>query len=177
MQYQQRWTKVLLASAVLVAIAAMSGTAAAGTQTSNLAVSATVVNNCTISTTAVAFGNYDPIVTNKTTNLTANGAVSTTCTQGDATKITLDAGAHAGTGSTAAAPVRNMSDGATTPHLMSYQLYSNSGLSTVFDGSTGVAVTGTGSAISTTVYGSVTSGQNTLPAASYTDTVVATVTF
>src|SRR5690242_17551791 len=145
MQSQQRWTRNLLASAVLVAVAAMSGTAAAGTATSNLPVSATISANCTIDASGgVAFGAYDPIVTNKTTALTATGTISTTCTNGSSATITLGQGANAGTGSTAAAPVRRMLAG--TSNYLSYQLYSNSGMTTVFDGSTGVAVTGTGSA-------------------------------
>lgn len=175
MQSQQRWTRNLLASAVLVAVAAMSGTAAAGTATSNLPVSATISANCTIDASGgVAFGAYDPIVTNKTTALTATGTISTTCTNGSSATITLGQGANAGTGSTAAAPVRRMLAG--TSNYLSYQLYSNSGMTTVFDGSTGVGVTGTGSAVSTSVYGSVAAGQN-VPAGSYSDTVVATVAF
>lgn len=175
MQSQQRWTRNLLASAVLVAVAAMSGTAAAGTATSNLPVSATISANCTIDASGgVAFGAYDPIVTNKTTALTATGTISTTCTNGSSATITLGQGANAGTGSTAAAPIRRMLAG--TSNYLSYQLYSNSGMTTVFDGSTGVAVTGTGSAVSTSVYGSVAAGQN-VPAGSYSDTVVATVAF
>lgn len=160
------------ASLALLAVPAMAGTA-----TSNLSVSASIAANCTISTTAVSFGTYDPVSANASTSLTANGAVSTTCTKGASATITLGQGSNPSSGSTAAAPVRNMSDGGTTPSLMSYQLYSDSGLTTVFDGSTGVAVTGTGSAVSTTVYGKVPSGQTTLPAGTYTDTVVATVSF
>lgn len=175
MKHQQHWSRNLLASAVLVAFAAMSGTAAAGTATSNLPVSATVSANCTIDASGgVAFGAYDPIVTNKTTALTANGAVSTTCTNGSSATITLGQGSNADTGSTAAAPVRRMLSG--TANYLSYQLYSDSGDTTVFDGSTGVGATGTGSAVSTDVYGSVAAGQN-VPAGSYADTVVATVAF
>jgi spore coat protein U-like protein len=167
-------TYVAAAIVALLAIACVPA-ASAGTATANLSVTATIVNNCSISTTAVAFGNYDPAVANASTALTANGAISTTCTKGDAETITLGQGSNAGTGSTAAAPVRRMING--TTNYLNYALYSNSGLTTVFDGSTGVAVTGTGTAVSTTVYGSVAAGQNTLPAGSYSDTVVATVTF
>jgi len=174
MQYQKRWSRNLLASAALAAIVGMSGAAAAGTATSNLPVSATVSANCTIDASGgVAFGAYDPIVANKTTALTASGAVSTTCTNGSSATITLGQGSNAGSGSTAAAPIRRMASGS---NYLSYQLYSDSGDTTVFDGSTGVGVTGTGSAVSTSVYGSVAAGQNVL-AGSYADTVVATVAF
>jgi spore coat protein U-like protein len=65
-----------------------------------------------------------------------------------------------------------------TADYLSYQLYSDSGLTTVWGNTsgTGVGVTGTGAAVSTTVYGSVAAGQN-VPTGSYADTVAATVTF
>jgi spore coat protein U-like protein len=177
MQNQQRWFKGLLSSAVLVALATTGGTAAAGTASSNLPVSASVSANCTIDASGgVAFGAYDPIVTNKSTALTASGTVSTTCTNGSSATITLGQGANADTGSTDTAPVRRMLSG--TADYLSYQLYSDSGLTTVWGNTsgTGVGVTGTGAAVSTTVYGSVAAGQN-VPTGSYADTVAATVTF
>jgi len=65
-----------------------------------------------------------------------------------------------------------------TSDYLSYQLYSDSGYSTAWGNTagTGVAVTGTGSAVSTTVYGSVAAGQN-VKTGNYADTVAATVTF
>jgi spore coat protein U-like protein len=176
MPYQNRWARNLLASAVLVAVAAMGGTAAAGTATSNLAVSASVAANCTIDASAgtVAFGAYDPIVTNKTTDLTASGSVSTTCTKGSTATLTLGEGTNKDSTSTASAPVRRMLAG--TSNYLSYQLYSDSGHTAVFENTTGITVTGTGAAVSTPVYGVVTAGQN-VPAGSYADTVVATVSF
>jgi spore coat protein U-like protein len=177
MQIEQRWTKGLLASAVLVAIAIMSGTAAAGTATSDLPVSASVSANCTIDASGgVAFGAYDPIVTNQSTALTASGTINTTCTNGASATITLGQGANADTGSTDAAPVRRMLAG--TSDYLSYQLYSDSSDTTVWGNTsgTGVVVTGTGTSVGTSVYGSVAAGQN-VPAGSYADTVVATVAF
>lgn len=176
MQNQQRWVKSLLASAVLVAVAAMSGTAAAGTATSNLPVSATVGATCTIDASAgVAFGAYDPIVTNATTALTHTGSVSTTCTNGSTVTITLGEGTNKDSTSTASVPVRRMISGS---NYLSYQLYQDSGATTVWanTAATGVTVTGTGAAVTSNVYGVVTAGQN-VPAGSYADTVVATVTF
>lgn len=146
----------------------------ASTSTANLSVTASVSANCSITTNAVAFGTYDPIVTNASTALTASGVVNTTCTNGASATITLGQGANPGTGSTASAPVRRMANGT---NYLSYGLYSNSSYTTTFDGTTGVTVTGTGAQVATTVYGSVPAGQNTLPAGSYSDTVIATVTF
>lgn len=153
-----------------------TGTAHAGTATSTMPVSATVAASCTINaTTALAFGAYDPIVTNKTTALNGSVAISTTCTNGSAATITLGQGANPATTSTDAAPLRRMISGTT---YLNYNLYTSAGLTTVWGNTvpTGVAVSGTGTALSTTVYGSVPAGQNVL-AASYSDSVIATVTF
>jgi spore coat protein U-like protein len=69
-----------------------------------------------------------------------------------------------------------MSDGGTS--FLTYGLYSDAGRATVWGNSatTDVEHTGTGTLTAITVYGRIPSGQN-VPAASYSDTVVATVTF
>jgi spore coat protein U-like protein len=163
-------------AAALAAGVAFSGpVAAAGTATSNLDVGATVAANCTISTTAVAFGAYDPIVANAAADLDNAGSVSVTCTSGASTKVTLGQGSNADALSSDAAPIRNMKSGA---NLLSYALYSDSGRATAWgnDAATGVSHTGTGTATSLSVYGRVVKAQN-VPAGTYADIVVATVTF
>jgi spore coat protein U-like protein len=167
--------KLLAAGVAALAISAASSTDAA-TATSNLSVTASVTANCTISTTAVAFGAYDPVVTNATTALNGTGTVSVNCTSGDSTTVTLGQGANAGTGSTDAAPARRLNDGGSD--FLNYTLYQDTGRSTVWGNTTGtgVAYTGTGLVTVLTVYGAVAAGQN-VPAGSYTDTVVATITF
>jgi spore coat protein U-like protein len=150
----------------------------AGTEQADLPVSASVAANCTISTSAVAFGAYDPTVANASTPLDQDGSVTVTCTSGASTTITLGEGDNADTGSTPAAPVRRMSDGAGTPHYLAYSLYQDSGRTTVWGDTagTGVPHTGDGTATTVNVYGRVGAGQN-VPTGSYSDTVVATVTF
>jgi spore coat protein U-like protein len=88
----------------------------------------------------------------------------------------LGQGANADTGSTDAAPLRRLKDSGT--NYLSYVLYSDSGRTALWgnDATVDVAATGTGVADAHTVYGRVASGQNK-PAGSYSDTVVATVTF
>ena len=150
--------------------------ASAATATANLTVSATIANTCTISTAAVAFGAYDPIVANASTPLNGTGTITTTCTSGASPVITLGQGSNAGTGSTNAAPVRRMANASI---YLGYALYQDSGHATVWGNTPATApaaVAGTGLAQNTTVYGQVAAGQD-LPAATYTDTVVATVTF
>jgi spore coat protein U-like protein len=150
-------------------------TTEANTAQANLSVTASVTANCTITTTAVAFGPYDPITTNASTALDGSGSVSITCTSGASATVTLGQGSNADTGSTDAVPVRRLTDGS---HFLSYTLYQDTNRTTAWGNTsgTGVASTGTGAAVSLPVYGSVSSGQN-VPAGSYTDTVVATVTF
>ncbi len=153
-----------------------SGQATAATQTANLAVSATVSATCSISTTALAFGAYDPVSANSTTPLDGTGTVVVTCTSGAPAAVTLGQGANAGTGSTDTVPIRRMKSAAGA--FLSYALYTDNGHTTVWGNTSGtsVAQTGTGAASSVTVYGRVTAGQN-VASGSYTDTVVATVTF
>ncbi|MEI7037298.1 spore coat U domain-containing protein [Fulvimonas yonginensis] len=173
----KNFLKLNLVVATLIGLSALSGTAYAGTATSNLPVSATVSANCTIdASSGVSFGAYDPVVTNASTgaDLTATGTISTTCTNGASVTVTLGQGSNADTGSTDAAPLRRML--ANTSDYLSYQLYTDSAHTTVWDNTTGASVTGTGAAVSTTVYGLVTKGQN-VPSGNYSDTVVATVTF
>ncbi|MEH1928174.1 Csu type fimbrial protein [Nostoc sp.] len=168
-----------LALASVLLIASSAAPAMAATATTNLGTTATVVANCTISTTPVAFGSYDPVTTNAGTALTGTGTVTTTCTDGSVASITLDQGSNPATGSTDAAPARQLIDGSTNTLL--YSLYSDTGRTVVWGntsgaGGTDVTVTGSGVAQASTVYGSIAGAQNK-PAGAYTDTVQATVTF
>jgi len=144
----------------------------AATATANLSVSATVTNNCTISTVALAFGSYDPVVANASANLDGTGTVVVTCTKGSTATIGL------GLGSNAAASVRRMTDGSS--NYLTYELYQDSGRSTVW-GNSGAGLLSPVAAPSKaarnfTVYGRVASNQD-VPAGTFNDTVVATVNF
>jgi spore coat protein U-like protein len=153
-----------------------ASSAMASTATSNLTVSASVSANCSISTSAVAFGAYDPIAANASAALNGTGTVTVTCTNGSAAVISLGQGSNAAGDSTDIAPTRQLSDGAT--HNLAYFLYQNTGRTTVWGNTeaTGLGHTGTGTSTGLTVYGAISGGQN-MPAGSYTDSVVATVTF
>lgn len=153
----------------------IGGTSLAGTATSNLSVTATIANNCTISTTTLAFGTYDPIVNHKASNLDGTGGVAVTCTNGASVAITLGQGANADVGSTDAAPLRRMISGG---NYLSYSLFSDDQRTVIWGNTseTDVTDTGTGLESSHVVYGRIAQNQN-VPAGSYSDTVVATVTF
>lgn len=152
------------------------GVVKAADATSNLSATADVINNCSISTSPIAFGNYDPAVANAAAALDATGTVTVTCTMGAAATVKLGQGSNADTGSTDAAPVRRLANGI---NFLSYQIYSDTGRITVWgnEATSDVDHTGTGELANLTVYGRIAAGQVTAPAGPYTDTVVATVTF
>lgn len=172
--------RITLRVAALTAFAAVGmvvvGGAEAGTATSNLNVTATVSANCTVTTNAVAFGAYDPVSANASSALNGTGAVIVTCTSGSLAAIALGQGANAAAGSTDVDPARRMKD-ATTNYL-SYELFTDAARTLEWGNTplTDVDHIGTGTQTSITVYGRVPAAQN-VPAGSYTDTVVATVTF
>jgi spore coat protein U-like protein len=166
-----RVIRMALASALAFGTSAVGvNSYAAGSASTSLAVTATVSANCTISTSAVAFGAYDPIVTNASTPRDADGAVTVTCTKDAATTVTLGDGGNVSGG------VRRMTDGT---QFLSYTLYSNSGRTVAWGNTPGtndVAHTGTGTATTLSVYGRIAGAQN-VRAGSYSDSVVATVNF
>jgi spore coat protein U-like protein len=145
--------------------------ASAATATANLAVSANVVNNCAITTTALAFGTYDPIVANLTVPLDGTGGVVIRCNRGTVTTIGL------GLGLNPSGSVRRMIQGA---DFLTYELYNESTRSVVWTNS-GAGLLTTPAApskapVTFTVYGRVAIDQD-VPAGTFTDTVIATVTF
>jgi spore coat protein U-like protein len=143
----------------------------AATATADLAVSATVSNNCTISTAPLAFGSYDPVDTHSAANLNGTGTVIVACTKNVAPTIAL------GLGNNANGATRRLTDGT---NFLTYQLYKDAARTQVWGDAVG-DVLSPGAAPSKaprnlTVYGAVTSNQD-VPAGSYADTVVATVDF
>jgi spore coat protein U-like protein len=163
-----------LASTSLAGALLMSAPANAEA-TANLDVTASVAANCTISTAAVGFGAYDPIVTHKASPLESTGTVTVTCTNGSAVTVTLGQGANSDVGSTDDLPLRRMTDGVA---FLDYELFSNLGRTAIWGGTaeTDVPHTGTGAAANLVVYGRVAADQQ-VPTGDYEDVVVATVTF
>ena len=166
--------------ATLVVLAAVP--AFAGSAPSNIAVSASIANNCTISTTALAFGAYDPIVAQAASPLNGSGTVTIACTKGAATTVALDLGLNA-SGST-----RRMTDGSS--NFLTYEAYQPpdttpgsacSYASPTVWGTSGAnlftpAVAPSKAARTYNVCGEVAAAQD-LPSGTYNDTVVATVNF
>jgi spore coat protein U-like protein len=161
----------LLVVAAMLCFAALLPAGAYAQTTANLAISASVAANCTISTTAVAFGAYDPLVTNASAPKDANGGVTVTCTKGSVPTVAL------GLGSNPSGSVRQMSAGG--GNFLTYELYSASDYSTVWG--TGTSAYTASAALNKnprtfTVYGRVPGGQDAATGA-YADTVLATVNF
>jgi spore coat protein U-like protein len=140
--------------------------------TSSLDVNATVTANCTVSTSAVAFGSVD-VTSGQAAQGT--GSVVVTCTNGTAWSAAADAGA--GTG--ADLGHRKMASGA---NLLGYSLFTDSSRTQVWgDGVAGATSlfsgTGTGASQTKTVYGLIPGGQSGVPAGDYADAVQVTVTY
>ena len=168
------WAKAPILGALGVAVSVFSTATRvrAASASASLSVSASVVNNCTISTTALAFGSYDPVVTNAAANLDATGTVTVACTKGASSSIGLNLGSNA-SGST-----RRLNDG--SGNFLTYEVYQDSSRSTVW-GNSGAALLTPAAAPSKaardfTVFGRVPGNQD-IPAGSYSDTITATVNF
>src|SRR5215472_12370854 len=122
-------------------LATAGATYAANPATTTFQVSATVLKNCTVAATNVAFGNYTPTAG----PVAANGTVSVKCTKNTAFTVSLDKG--------------TTGDGA--GDSLQYNLYTTSGFANVWGDGTGTSVTqggtgaGLGTAVALTVYGNL----------------------
>jgi len=168
----KRVSRVLKTVAPMAVVLGFASTASAqSSANANMAVSATVVSNCTISTAALAFGNYDPVGAHAATTLDGTGTVTITCTQGAASTIGLDLGGNA-SGST-----RRMTNGS---DFLTYELYQEATHTTVWGNAAPDLLTPPAApsyaARNFTVYGQVAAGQ-TVSTGAYADTVLATVNF
>lgn len=158
----------------LIALTALvvAAPAFAAQQTANLPISASVSANCTITTSAVAFGAYDPVSANAAANLTANGAVNVACTKGTPATIDLGNGGNFLAGS------RRMGSGT---DFLNYTLWRDAALtqpwgSGIAGGGTQAYNAATKNVTAVTVYGMVPAGQDVTVGA-YSDTVVATINY
>lgn len=168
----------------------LSTSAEAAMTATVMTVSTSTSTSCIISTTPLAFGNYDPVVANKTSPLNKSGTVSITCSGHDNSNhdddddnitIGLGDGLHFASGT------RNMAKGS---ELLPYFLYmpssSTPGATCNYSspipwgnsGSSLFKVTSIQDGKKTTynICGQIPAGKN-VSVGDYTDTVVATVNF
>lgn len=135
--------------------------------TTSFSVIVVIQATCSISANPLNFGNYSGALISSSTT------ISVTCTKSASYNLGLSAGLSTG------ATVTNRRMTGPSSSLLSYKLYSNSGHTTNWGNTVGtdtVAGTGSGVAQTLTVYGQVTASQFVRPG-SYTDTVVATLTY
>ncbi|MBH1970777.1 spore coat protein U domain-containing protein [Moraxellaceae bacterium AER2_44_116] len=166
---------VVNANAASVASATFSGATASApifdyvnVASQNMSVDAVVIANCTISTTGLDFGNYDPIIAHRSASdwLATDGTVTTQCTKGSTPKVTLT--------SASSFKMTNTSNGNTD--TLDYSLYTDVALSTAWP-VLGQAVAASGYVdVVTAVYGKLGGGQDKT-VGSYTDTVVIDIAF
>jgi spore coat protein U domain-containing protein, fimbrial subunit CupE1/2/3/6 len=171
-------TRIVLGLGLLGAVAAVPAQGAS--TTANLTVQVQVNANCTISTTPVDFGTYDPVVANASAAKTGSGTVAVACTKSSAPTIGL------GVGSNASGSTRRMTNGT---DLLTYELYfpttnaasaACGALTTVWGTSGANLFTPTSppnrNSRTYNVCGSIAGAQD-VSVGAYADTVVATVTF
>lgn len=144
-----------------------------GTNTSPLTVTLTLLANCTITANPLNFGSTGVLAAAVNQQTT----VSVTCTNTTPYNIGLDGGTV--TGSTVTARLMAGTATGNTGTTVGFQLYQDSGRTTLFGNTQGTNTeggTGTGSAQSISVYGQVPA-QATPKPDTYTTTVTATVYF
>jgi spore coat protein U-like protein len=138
------------------------------TASGSASVTATVSSNCTIASTSISFGSQGVLNSNKD----AQGTLSIQCTSGLPYAVSLNGGTSGATDPTQ----RKMK--LTTSSIV-YGLYQDAARSQPWGSTSGVNTasgTGTGLTQTLTVYGRV-APQTTPKAGSYSDTIIATITY
>ena len=140
---------------------------AAGASSNATSIMTTVTGNCHVNNATMNFGEYDPVSKNATIALTGVTSFQIACTKGASASISLSSGGNA---SHATGSSRAMSAGGATGY-MSYELYTNTGYSTVWNASNVIQYVATSRQTNTiSVYGKIPPGQD-VGAGYYTDTV------
>ena len=160
----------------MVVLLAATG-ALAGSRTSSMAVSATISSSCVITAHPLAFGTYDPLGVNASTDATQTTTVTVQCVEELPATITLDQGLYPGTGSTATVPLRRMQCFDANQDYLNYFLYRDAAHTLVWGANTNsVTITGDGAPHDYTAYAVLPAGQ-IQESGGFADTVVATVSY
>ena len=157
---------------IVAALSATCGiTFATGTAPASIPVSATVNSNCLISATSLGFGIYDPL---QASDDNVTSTISVKCNKGAVVSIALDKGLGANASETA----RSMSLAGKDP--LNYALYADASYATNWGTTAGAQLaTGTGlnTAVVLTIHGKIPMNQYTASVGTYSDTIIATVTY
>ncbi|GER17113.1 Csu type fimbrial protein [Variovorax boronicumulans] len=172
--------KLAVAAAATATFVFASGSALADTASANFQVKMTIVRSCSVTAGNASDISLGTTVQPTATNQTGNNTISVTCSKTTPYTVGLlpsstNGGTTDGTGA-----MSSVANSATNTDKVPYALYSNAGNSTVWGNTTGtganvVGGTGTGAAITHTVYAKNTNANFTPD--SYADTVTVTVTY
>ena len=172
---QYPYKQILIMTSMLL-VAACFGCSGLMAESSNttLQISATVASNCLMQGETLSFGTYDPASANSTAALNATGSLQIRCTRNTSASISMDSGQYATQASGTTRAMRS-NDGS---HYLSYDLYLDSGHSTVWS-TTNKAIysASSGAATSTlAIYGAVPASQD-VGDGQYNDVVTITANF
>lgn len=161
---------------LIVGVFVFPSVVTAGSASSTFRVTATLDPTCTIQTTPVDFGHYNPLTVNATQPLDVNATVTIACSKGMATTIALDRGLH---GDRAEGTTRAMKHVSADEYL-SYELYQDVIRATLW-GTAGGNIFVPPIAVDTKprtflIYGRIFPSQNSA-IGEYGDTIVAIVNF
>ena len=162
-------TRTILLSAIALAGTAFSP-AVAGTSTGVMPVSATVLNNCTVAATPMAFGSLSSV---GAVNIDTAATVNLVCTPNATYTVALDHGANA------SGSVRRMKN-PISGEFLPYSITTDAARTQAWGNTSGVDTVGgtaTTGLVSITAYGRVPVGAQPVSAGAYADTVTVTVNF
>lgn len=173
-KFNGRALSLAVASILAVGVGAFSVNSYAATATSTLAVTATVAASCTMTGGTLPFGSFNVMGA----AVDAQTTFTATCTAATPYVIGLNAGSGVG----ATTIDRKMTRTAGGTETLNYSLFSDTTRLANWGNGTTVAAgelagTGSGVAQTITVYGRIPAGQTSVPAASYADTITATVNY
>jgi len=152
--------------------AALSASPAfAATDTDDMLVTATVIDNCTVTASPMAFGT---LTTLGTANIDSSATIALACTPDAAYDVSLDLGLNAGVGTQ-----RELVNGADSTQRIPYDVYTDAARTAGWSSGAGNTVAGTasGGVATLTAYGRIPASAAAVTAGSYSDSVTVTVTF
>ena len=163
-------TAALIGSALALGSTLISKPAFAGIATDNMTVSATVSAICTIATTNMNFGNYNPTRVGSTLG---QATITANCSNGTNAVVSLNSGANSGGNSQ-----RKLQGSGT--QVLNYNIFAENDYTTVWGdghgGTVAIILDSNGTPNTFTAYGAIPPGQS-VPVGNYSDTVTVTITY
>lgn len=167
-------SQIIIAMIIFMFTSFAASNLMAGSSSAAVQVSAVVNSKCKINSGEVSFGNYDPASENESAPLNAAGNFSISCTKNTSATISIDQGQYAGQAAGASRAMKNT----TGSNYLSYDLYLDANMSTVWNTSNQATYTATGGAAPTAfpIYAKVPASQD-VSDGQYSDVVTVTAVF